>query len=68
MIRSEHAHLNVVARSHPGLVRPNNEDRFAVTAYRLDRRSVLAITNSIALALSTRPALWRADGFCWRCR
>ena len=35
MIHNEHAHLQVVARSHPGLVRTNNEDRFAVSAFRL---------------------------------
>jgi serine/threonine protein phosphatase PrpC len=37
MIRREQAHLQVVARSHPGLVRSNNEDRFAISAFRLSR-------------------------------
>jgi serine/threonine protein phosphatase PrpC len=34
MIRSARAHLTVAALSHPGLSGKNNEDRFAVTAYR----------------------------------
>lgn len=38
MIRNERAHLIVTARSHPGLVRKNNEDRYAVTAYRASPR------------------------------
>lgn len=35
MIRSERAHLHVAALTHPGLSGKNNEDRFAVSAYRL---------------------------------
>src|SRR5450756_2343537 len=35
MIRSEHAHLQVAALSHPGMTGKNNEDRYAVSAYRL---------------------------------
>ncbi len=35
MTQSEQAHLNVVARSHPGMTGKNNEDRYAVTALRL---------------------------------
>lgn len=35
MIRSERSHLQVVASSHPGMSGKNNEDRYAVSAYRL---------------------------------
>ena len=35
MIRSDRAHLLVSASSHPGMTGKNNEDRFAVTAYRV---------------------------------
>ncbi len=35
MIRSDHAHLPVVAVTHPGMTGKNNEDRYAVSAYRL---------------------------------
>ena len=38
MIRTERAHLRVVAQTHPGLSGKNNEDRFAVSAYRRSRR------------------------------
>ncbi len=37
MIRVEHSHLSVIAETHPGMSGKNNEDRFAVSAYRLDR-------------------------------
>jgi len=47
MIRSERAHLQIAADSHPGMTGKNNEDRYAVSAYRLsssDRTpSVLAV-------------------------
>jgi protein phosphatase len=47
MIRVERAHLNVNAVTHPGVTGKNNEDRYAVSAYRLDsetnRTAVLAI-------------------------
>ena len=35
MIRTERAHLNVVALTDPGLSGKENEDRYAVTSYRL---------------------------------
>jgi PPM family protein phosphatase len=35
MIRSNQTHLPVIARTHPGMTGKNNEDRYAVTAYRL---------------------------------
>src|SRR5512135_195601 len=41
MIRIERSHLSVVAETHPGMTGKNNEDRFAVSAYRLDRSSRL---------------------------
>ena len=47
MIRSENAHLKVAAASHPGMTGKNNEDRYAVSAYRLGLHnptpSVLAV-------------------------
>jgi len=38
MIRTERAHLNVVALSHPGMTGKKNEDRYAVSAYRVDAK------------------------------
>lgn len=35
MIRSEQTHLPVVASTHPGMTGKNNEDRYAVNAFRL---------------------------------
>jgi serine/threonine protein phosphatase PrpC len=35
MIRAEHAHLGVAAYTHPGMTGKQNEDRFAVSAYRV---------------------------------
>ena len=39
MIRIHHSSLKVAALTHPGMSGKNNEDRYAVSAYRLDRRS-----------------------------
>ncbi len=36
MIASDQPHLIIAARSHPGMQRQNNEDRFAVRSYRLE--------------------------------
>jgi len=35
MIRTERAHLNVAATTHAGMTGKNNEDRYAITSYRL---------------------------------
>ena len=35
MIRNDRAHLNVAAQTHAGMTGKNNEDRYAVTSYRL---------------------------------
>lgn len=35
MKRSQHAHLPVLALTHPGMRGKNNEDRYAITAFRL---------------------------------
>jgi len=35
MIRIERAHLNVAARTHPGMTGKQNEDRFAVSAFQV---------------------------------
>ncbi len=39
MIRTEHAHLYLAAQSDPGLSGKNNEDNFAVSAYRLSQNN-----------------------------
>ena len=38
MIRVTRAHLNVDAQSHPGMTGKNNEDRYAVASFVLDKR------------------------------
>ncbi len=47
MISAERAHLQVAAHTHPGMTGKNNEDRYAVSAYRLSQAdptpSVLAV-------------------------
>ena len=35
MIRSSLAHLHVAALSHPGMTGKNNEDRYAVSSFKL---------------------------------
>ena len=40
MIASDQPHLIIAARSHPGMQRQNNEDRFAVRSYRVERSGV----------------------------
>ncbi|RME89371.1 MAG: serine/threonine-protein phosphatase, partial [Anaerolineae bacterium] len=35
MIRTDRAHLHVATRTHPGVADRNNEDRYAVTSYRV---------------------------------
>lgn len=39
MIRIPHSNIPVAAVTHPGMSGKNNEDRFAVSAYKLSRRS-----------------------------
>ena len=39
MIREEHSRYPVVAKTHPGMSGKNNEDRFAVSAFRLNERN-----------------------------
>ena len=39
MIRTTHSSYPVAALTHPGMTGKNNEDRYAVSAYRLSRRS-----------------------------
>ena len=38
MIRITRAHLNVDAQTHPGMTGKNNEDRYAVASFVLDKR------------------------------
>lgn len=33
MIRTDRAHLNVVAQTHAGMTGKNNEDRYAITSF-----------------------------------
>jgi len=35
MIRTDRAHLNVIAQTHPGMTGKNNEDRYAITSFQL---------------------------------
>ena len=37
MIRTAQSHLSVAARSHPGMSGKNNEDRYAVSAFQLEK-------------------------------
>lgn len=48
MIPTDKPHLHVAAYSHPGEVRTKNEDRYSVTAYRLERTSTPALLAVIA--------------------
>lgn len=43
MIRTHHSGYPVAALTHPGMTGKNNEDRYAVSAYRLTRRSRKAV-------------------------
>ena len=36
MIPAERAHLHIAAATHPGMSGKNNEDRFAVLAFRVE--------------------------------
>jgi protein phosphatase len=49
MIRTTHAHLHIAALTHPGMAGKENEDRLAVSSYRLGEndadRSVFAIVS-----------------------
>jgi len=43
MIRTEQAHLVVAARTHPGMTGKGNEDRYAVSAFRLSEAQPLPV-------------------------
>ncbi|MBN1148588.1 MAG: serine/threonine-protein phosphatase [Anaerolineales bacterium] len=47
MIPSERSHLHVAAQSHPGMSGKNNEDRYAVSAYRLEGENALPVVLAI---------------------
>ena len=47
MILVERSHLHVAAKSHPGLSGKNNEDRYAVTAFRLSDETPTPVTFAI---------------------
>ncbi|NIS82710.1 MAG: hypothetical protein GTO14_21480 [Anaerolineales bacterium] len=48
MIPTDKPHLNVAAYSHPGETRTNNEDRYSVTAYRMERSPTPALLAVVA--------------------
>jgi len=48
VIPTDKPHLNVAVHSHTGETRTNNEDRYSVTAYRLERSSVPALLAIVA--------------------
>ena len=43
MIRTERAHLNVAAHTHEGMTGKNNEDRYAVTSFRLSETDPMPV-------------------------
>lgn len=43
MIRTERAHLSIVVNSHAGMTGKNNEDRYAVSSYRLSEELALPV-------------------------
>jgi protein phosphatase len=47
MIPSERAHLHIAAITHPGMSGKNNEDRYAVSAYRLEGEHSLPVVFAV---------------------
>src|ERR1043165_774865 len=43
MIRTVRAHLNVEAQTHPGMTGKNNEDRYAVASFVLDKNDKMPV-------------------------
>lgn len=43
MIRTDRAHLNVVAQSHAGMTGKNNEDRYAITSFQLSEEDTTPV-------------------------
>lgn len=43
MIRTARAHLNVEAQTHPGMTGKNNEDRYAVASFVLDKNNKIPV-------------------------
>ena len=43
MIRTQRAHLNVEAQTHAGMTGKNNEDRYAVASFVLDKRDRIPV-------------------------
>ena len=48
MIPTDKPHLNVAAHSHTGETRTNNEDRYSITAYRMERSSTPVLLAIVA--------------------
>lgn len=47
MIPAERSHLHIAAQTHPGMSGKNNEDRFGVSAFRLDSSEALPVVFAI---------------------
>lgn len=43
MIRTDRAHLNVIAQSHAGMTGKNNEDRYAITSFQLSEENPIPV-------------------------
>jgi len=43
MIRTDRAHLNVIAQTHPGMTGKNNEDRYAITSFQLSEEDATPV-------------------------
>jgi serine/threonine protein phosphatase PrpC len=48
LIKTNKPHLVVEAQSHPGEVRANNEDRYTVSSYRLEKETTPALLSIVA--------------------
>jgi protein phosphatase len=47
MIRTDRAHLTVVAQTHAGMTGKNNEDRYAVTSYQLSEEDLTPVVLAV---------------------
>jgi len=43
MIRTDRAHLSVIAQTHPGMTGKNNEDRYAITSFQLSEEELTPV-------------------------
>ena len=47
MIPAERSHLHAAAQTHPGMSGKNNEDRYAISAYRLEGEDALPVVLTV---------------------